>query len=464
MKKEKNNVVDYHSRPINVNIGLIIFVIIFIYLLFNVFSYMTETHVSVYEVQQGTIAVNNVYEGLVLRNEQIYTTDHSGSINYYVKEKTKIGYNDLVCSIDESGTVSDMISEAGTNVSDLDKESLVSIEDRIYQFQDSYNATEFYSTYNFKSDINAALNEALSMTALNSISDYVTTAENNQTFHKQYAAEDGIVAYYTDGFEQVTKDTFTADMLDSSTYSKVDLKKNTDVVAGSPIYKVITNENWDIVVPISNETALDLSEESVLKIRFLNDNKEIYANSSVITREGQYFLILSLKSNMVRYAGERYIRIELLYSEESGLKIPISSITEKEFYTIPLGYFLKGGDSTKDGLLVKHFNEGEVTTEFVSPTIYYETEEFYYIDSEDVSAGDIIIKPDSSEEYVIGTNTDSLKGVYNINKGYAVFKQIDPLYQNEEYCIIKTGTTYGISLYDHIALDASKVQENELIK
>ena len=90
MKKEKNNVVDYHSRPINVNIGLIIFVIIFIYLLFNVFSYMTETHVSVYEVQQGTIAVNNVYEGLVLRNEQIYTTDHSGSINYCVKEKTKI--------------------------------------------------------------------------------------------------------------------------------------------------------------------------------------------------------------------------------------------------------------------------------------------------------------------------------------------------------------------------------------
>ena len=45
----------------NFNIGVIIFVIIFIYLVFNVFSYLTETHISVYEVEQGTIAVNNVY-------------------------------------------------------------------------------------------------------------------------------------------------------------------------------------------------------------------------------------------------------------------------------------------------------------------------------------------------------------------------------------------------------------------
>ena len=45
-----------------------------------------------------------------------------------------------------------------------------------------------------------------------------------------------------------------------------------------------------------------------------------------------------------------------------------------------------------------------------------------------------------------------------------VFKQIDVLYQNEEYTIVKTGTTYGIALYDHIALDGTKIDENQLIK
>ena len=67
--KKNKNVVKYR-KPMNFNIGVIIFVIIFIYLVFNVFSYLTETHISVYEVEQGTIAVNNVYNGLILRDEK----------------------------------------------------------------------------------------------------------------------------------------------------------------------------------------------------------------------------------------------------------------------------------------------------------------------------------------------------------------------------------------------------------
>ena len=34
--------------------------------------------------------------------------------------------------------------------------------------------------------------------------------------------------------------------------------------------------------------------------------------------------------------------------------------------------------------------------------------------------------------------------------------------ENEEYAIVETKTAYGISLYDHIALDASKISENQL--
>ena len=58
---------------------------------------------------------------------------------------------------------------------------------------------------------------------------------------------------------------------------------------------------------------------------------------------------------------------------------------------------------------------------------------------------------------------DKLTGVYNINKGYAVFKQIDILAQNNKYTIVDTGTSYGVALYDHIALDGSKIKENQLV-
>lgn len=76
---------------------------------------------------------------------------------------------------------------------------------------------------------------------------------------------------------------------------------------------------------------------------------------------------------------------------------------------------MKGGDSDADGLLVSSTNKnGKTTTEFVSPTIYYTTDDYYYIDSENVTAGDILVKPDSNETYRVGSDTATLKGVYNV--------------------------------------------------
>ena len=37
-------------------------------------------------------------------------------------------------------------------------------------------------------------------------------------------------------------------------------------------------------------------------------------------------------------------------------------------------------------------------------------------------------------------------------------------YANTSVAIIKTGTSYGVALYDHIALEGNKIQEDELIK
>ena len=99
----------------------------------------------------------------------------------------------------------------------------------------------------------------------------------------------------------------------------------------------------------------------------------------------------------------------------------------------------------------------------VQPTIYYENKDSYYIDDESVTTGDVAVKPDSSSTYTIGSDVDKLTGVYNINKGYAVFKRIDILTQNSKYTIIDTGTDYGVALYDHIALDGSKLKEDQLV-
>ena len=57
----------------------------------------------------------------------------------------------------------------------------------------------------------------------------------------------------------------------------------------------------------------------------------------------------------------------------------------------------------------------------------------------------------------------SLIGVYNINKGYADFTAITILSSNEEYAIVKSNTTYGLSEYDYIVLDASTVNADDFV-
>lgn len=462
---DKNKKVVKYRKPFSINIGVVIFVIIFIYLIFNVFSYMTTTHISIYEVEQGTMAANNVYRGLVLREEQIVSSSYTGSLNYYVKEASRVGYGSLICSVDENGDVSKMINDVGRDSSNLDQESLEAIEESILEFQNAYKTQHFYNVYAFKEDINSTLTEALSLSALNELSDYTANAGEHHTFHQISSDTPGILVYYTDGFESVTTESFNSTMFDETSYVKNNLKKNTSVNSGEPLYKLISSEQWNIIVPIEEKLATSLLDDDTMKIRFLKDDKTAYATYTVENREGAYYLIMTLRNSMVRYAKDRFLEIELLLSEETGLKIPNSSITEKEFYTIPSAYFMKGGDSSSEGLLVERTDKnGKTATEFVSPTIYYETEDYCYIDSEKVTAGERLIKPDSNETYTVGSDTATLKGVYNVNKGYAVFKQIDILYQSEEYSIVKTGTAYGISLYDHIALDSTKVNENELIK
>ena len=45
-------------------------------------------------------------------------------------------------------------------------------------------------------------------------------------------------------------------------------------------------------------------------------------------------------------------------------------------------------------------------------------------------------------ENIRDPETESISGVYNINKGNAVFREITIIDENEEYCIVEAGSTF----------------------
>lgn len=74
---------------------------------------------------------------------------------------------------------------------------------------------------------------------------------------------------------------------------------------------------------------------------------------------------------MIRYANERFLDIELTSTSNTGLKIPVSAITEEEFYTIPKAYLTTGGNSNTYGFICEEYStNGDKTTRFVTADIY----------------------------------------------------------------------------------------------
>ena len=457
----KKELVKYRNSG-NFNIGVVIFLIIILYVLFNIFSYFTKSHIAEYQVQQGTIASNNIYQGIIIRDETVVYAEHDGYINYYVKNASKVSVNDVVYSIDTDGSISEAIAASGNNSDAISKDRLSSISSELDTFVKDYDANQFSECYTFLNNLNTEIAQSINNTVLAELSDKVNQAEANQTFYQVKSNVDGIIVYEIDGFENHTIEDIISSEINYNNYKATHLFENNEVKKSDPVYKRINSEDWNIILPITEELAKELNESSSVKIRFCKDNFTTTASCSIMKQDNKYFLNISLKKAMIRYANERFIDVELVMSEKTGLKIPQSAITTKEFFTIPKEYFTLGGDSSEPGLMIKQTVKGEDTVKLVNPTLYYETDEFYYVDNEEVSEGDLVLMADSQSTYQIGTDKASLAGVYNINKGYAVFKQINVIYENKEYAIVETKTAYGISLYDHIALDASEIKENQL--
>ena len=88
----------------------------------------------------------------------------------------------------------------------------------------------------------------------------------------------------------------------------------------------------------------------------------------------------------------------------------------------------------------------------------------YLIDRNLLNEGDYILLENSAKRIQLQEkDVEVLHGVYNINKGYAVFREITVIDENEEYCIIESNNIYGLAAYDYIVLNASEVTEDQIV-
>lgn len=457
-----NNIRKY-KKPLNINIGTICFAVILIYIFICVFMYFTQKHIVGYEVKAGSLSVSNVYEGIALREETIVTADKSGYVNYYAKEGEKVGCGNTVCSIDETGELQSYVPKDENAFAGFTNQDIAEIKNEIDVFSTSFSPADFSGVYDFKYSISGSVLKFANRNILNSIGE-LTGDGSNGLISLCNAPESGIVIYSTDGFESVSSADVCADWFSKENYEKKQLINNEIIDAGEPIYKLSDSEKWSIIIPIDKERANELLEEEYVKVRFLKNRYESWGEVEVLEdSQNNTYVELHFTNSMITFSTERFINIELITDKETGLKVPNSAIIDRSFYLVPTEYITKGGNNNSDGVIKQNYSEdGTMLPEFVPVTIYNEVDGEYYIDSSMLEIGDRINQPDAANDYTISKSAE-LTGVYNINKGYADFKQIKVLNQNDEYSIIESNTKYGLVPYDYIALDAESIEADEFI-
>lgn len=443
---------------------MMVFAVILVYVVICVIMYFRTDHIVRYSVQEGSLTSNSIYKGIALRQEKIVTGQDAGYVNYFAREGERTAVGDLVYTVDETGRLSDYINAGSNGENSLNEGDLSQLKTDIVSFMHGFDRRQFDEVYNFRHNMESMAVKLANYNILEN-ADALNDASGTVLINYRLAQDSGIVLYSTDGYENLKLEDMTAELFDEENYERTYLVNNGLVAAGDPVYKLSTGEDWSVVIQVDKELADRLvNDEKYVEVRFLKNQYTAWGQAASYTNEaGDTFVSLTFTNSMITFCTDRFIDIELLLDEETGLKIPNSAIVTKEFFIVPKAYVTKGGSNGNDGVLLETYNEeGEATTQFVETEIYEETETEYYLDDSTLRAGNYIVMPETGEKFAVG-KTGSLQGVYNINKGYADFKQISILYDNEEYSVVKSNTNYGLNVYDYIVLNADMVKDNQFI-
>ena len=249
-------------RKISLNIGTIVFGLLFIYILISILLYVTATHVRSFQVTAGPLARNAEYTGIAVYTEHVVSADASGYVDYYAGDHAKVKRGGVVYGI------SPVKNEASlTPVSDA--ATLKAIREDCEQFSQVFAPQNFHDIYSLKYMTEGEiLNTRLAERHADGIS---STSLSYGDATISVASHDGIVCYSTDGCENLDYKSISPSAFDEKNYSMTALKTDRRVAAGDPLYRLIESEDWSLLIPLTAKQIVKMNNLSNVRVKFLKD-------------------------------------------------------------------------------------------------------------------------------------------------------------------------------------------------
>lgn len=441
--------------------GAILFTIVFIYILIMIINSINSTAPVIFTVEQSSYDTDFTAVGLAIRKETLINAKVSGMPYYYVRDGQKVSKNANIYAMDSSGSFQNAMEAIQSEGGDiLSSEDYSTLKNQIKMFKTGFSSSSFGDMYSFKTSIDNKLLELYE----EKVFELAGGTSSSNLLNAEKAPFSGLVTYYQDGYESITKKDISPDLFDKTIYSKQTLKSEKGIEAGSPVCKLIDDESWEIAILLTKDEYEKVTKNSMISYTINDSSRTLTTDYEKLEKDGDYYIIVSFNKYIAQYVNERFLDINFSFEESSGLKIPQSSIVKKDAYMIPVD-FLTSGANDADQIYFNQVNKnGDDSPELISPLIYFQDDRFCYVDMSEIDANAILRKMDSDETFSVATAARyTMDGVLCVTKGTAQFRRIVVKVSGDDYSIVEPGISYGISRYDRILLDGSSMNEGDML-
>jgi hypothetical protein len=475
-----------------IRISVLMFCLVFTYMACSVVNAITKKTVQYDTIQYGTIDTPNVVQGVIIRDERVYTTPAAGMVEYECSDNEKVKKNTVVCNVMDAEKVAAM------------EKSLEDINESILKIQSERGDLSIYSEdvkktnerikttvedavgdltkhkltklYEFRDNVEAKMDERnqllLSESKGSDLTNLVTQrkaqlSKIDDSISKVTANDGGIVSYFVDGKEEeytpaeLTKLTKKQTQINASSARS---EYKTTVKAGDTLFKIVKSNDWYIAAYISSEQANEWEQGDLIRIYVKDEDGDTHSlvvtvNSITATdSEDEKYVTLKATRDMLDFIGARSVTFETETSFR-GYKVPNSAIVEETLMKIPDGYITEdslvykvNGDNTEEVSVVVSGGDSENNISYVPVQLGV------------LNVGDTIKNPESGEAFTISEVLNT-KGIYVVNSGIAEFKTInmDGSNSNSTHTVLDDSKNTNIYIYDRIMTNTENIKKEQKV-
>ncbi|OOB77606.1 MAG: hypothetical protein BEN19_01765 [Epulopiscium sp. Nuni2H_MBin003] len=434
------------------------------------------------EVAIGSIDNSKILEGVVIRSEQLYTSPFLGDITYIIQEGQMVKQGGQIAVVSDTNLANmyeDELKEVNTNLFNIQSNriemssyapEIATISSDISSIVNTYYKKQYNigteDIYEMRKEIEVKINQKGNYYAQDTVVEDISnervglTTEIKKNENSITSDVNGIISYKTDGYEQISSE------MDYETYkniinnTSVSTKMSDIATINEPIYRIVTGYTFEIVCFV--DTALEYTVNDEYELHVVGENILRAMLTEKVDIEDRTRLVFKVDTNLLEFLSLRKIEFSIGKEAATGLKIPLQSIVEKMIIMIPNSYIFK--ENGKNGVYVQ---QGEDTT-FVEITTYLTQDDYRGIEqnletANTVKLKDILVNIETNETFEI-TELVIVQGVYAINGGYANFKKVNPIVQNDEYAILSMDSNTALQQKDQIISNPKGINENDLVK